>query len=209
MSALPDEGWLVAHRPPRRTRIFPLSHATGYTVEDWLKLPESGDRIELIDGSFVVSPAASGLHALCAGGLRTVLAGAARATGADLVVVEAANVVVGADGLIPDIVVLPRDLVMAGTVSFPASEVAAVAEIVSPGVGNRRRDYEVKPAKYAAAGIPVFVRVELEGADIPHVEVLHLGEGGYEPAAQAKAGEVLVLAEPFPVSFDPAELLES
>ncbi|MER6950599.1 hypothetical protein ABT294_41940 [Nonomuraea sp. NPDC000554] len=40
-------------------------------------------------------------------------------------------------------------------------------------------------------------------------EVVHLGEGGYELVAQAKAGEVLTLAESFPVSFDPAELLES
>ncbi|HUR06015.1 MAG TPA: hypothetical protein VM347_25940 [Nonomuraea sp.] len=57
-------------------------------------------------------------------------------------------------------------------VVFPASEVAAVAEVVSPGPGNHRRDYEIKPVKYAAAGIPVFMRVELEG---PRVEVLELG----------------------------------
>lgn len=205
MSALPDEGWLIAHRPPRRTRLFPLAHAAGYTVDDWLKLPDSGERIELIDGSFVVSPAAMGLHALCAGGLRTMLASAAKAAGADLVVVEAANVAVGEDGLIPDIVVLPRELVMARMVIFPASEVAAVAEVVSPGPGNHRRDYEIKPRKYAAAGIPVFMRVELEG---PRVEVLELGAGGYEVTARAGAGERLTISDPFAASFDPADLLD-
>ena len=132
-------------------------------VDDWLKLPDSGERIELIDGSFVVSPAAMGLHALCAGGLRTV----------------------------------------------PASEVAAVAEVVSPGPGNHRRDYEVKPLKYAAAGIPVFMRVELEGTGIPRVEVLELGTGGYEVTARAGAGEKLTISDPFAVSFDPADLLDA
>ncbi|GAA4918055.1 hypothetical protein GCM10023334_020110 [Nonomuraea thailandensis] len=35
---------------------------------------------------------------------------------------------------------------------FP--DVIAVAEAVSPGVGNRKRDDEIKPPKYAPAGIP-------------------------------------------------------
>jgi len=57
MTALPDDGWLVEHPPPRRARLVPLpSSSDDYTVEDWLKLPVTGERIELIDGSFVVSP---------------------------------------------------------------------------------------------------------------------------------------------------------
>lgn len=198
MSALPIEDWLGPYPPPGRV--------TGYTVDDWLKLPESGERIELIDGSFQVSPAPMGLHALCAGGLRSILARAAKP---EFVVVETVNVTAGEDGFIPDVAVLPRDLVMSRTVVFPASEVLAVAEVVSPGVGNRRRDYEVKPPKYAKAGIEVFIRIELEGTDIPRVEVLQLGPHGYEVVGRAKAGEVLMLTEPFPVSFDPAELLRA
>ncbi|MEQ4721535.1 Uma2 family endonuclease [Nonomuraea sp. B19D2] len=209
MSALPAEGWLVAHPPPRRFALFPVGQVTGYTVDDWLKLPESGERIELIDGSFVVSPMPMGLHALCAGGLRAVLAAAAKAAKSDLVVVETVNLSVGEDGLIPDVAVLPRDLVMDRTVVFQAADVAAVAEVVSPGPGNRRRDYEIKPPKYAKAGIEVFIRVEIEGADIPHVEVLELGPDGYETVGHAKAGETLTLTKPFPVSFDPAELFEA
>jgi hypothetical protein len=178
------------------------------TIDDWLKLSDPGRRVELIDGGFERAPALTALHALCAGSLRTILAAAAKAAGSDLVVVEAANVAVGGDGLIPDIVVLPRDLVMARTVVFPASEVAAVAEVVSPGPGNRRRDYEVKPLKYADAGIPVFMRVELEGADIPRIEVLELGECGYDVTARAVAGEKLTISDPFAASFDPADLLD-
>ncbi|MGN9841975.1 Uma2 family endonuclease [Nonomuraea sp. H19] len=207
MGALPSEGWLAAHPPPRRTALFPLGRVTGYTVDDWLKLPESGERIELIDGSFLVSPVPMGLHALCAGRLRTILEAAAEAAESELVVVETVNVRVGEDGLIPDVAIVPRDLVMSRMVVFPASEVLAVAEVVNPGSGNHWRDHEVKPAKYAKAGIEVFIRVELEGADIPWVEVLQLGRDGYEVVAHAKAGELLTLTEPFPTSFDPAGLL--
>ncbi|MGR6920697.1 Uma2 family endonuclease [[Actinomadura] parvosata] len=82
----------------------------------------------------------------------------------------------------------------------------AVAEVVSPGSG-RTRDYDIKPPAYAGAGIEVFIRVELEGADIPRVEVLRLGAHGYELIGRAGAGEQVTLPEPFPVSFDPAELL--
>ncbi|MFI7638037.1 Uma2 family endonuclease [Nonomuraea sp. NPDC049400] len=209
MSSQPIEGWLVAHPPPMRTLLFPVGQVTGYTLDDWLKLPEAGERIELIDGSLVISPVPAALHALCAGGLRAVLAAAAKAAKSDLVVVETVNLSVGEDGLTPDIAVLPRDLVMDRTVVFQAADVAAVAEVVSPGLGDRRRDYEIQPPKYAKAGIEVFIRVEIEGADIPQVEVLELGPDGYETVSQAKAGETLTLTKPFPVSFDPAELFEA
>ncbi|MEV0235484.1 Uma2 family endonuclease [Nonomuraea sp. NPDC050786] len=190
-----------------RTLLFPVGQVTGYTVDDWLKLPEAGERIELIDGSFVISPLPTALHALCAGRLRTILSAAAGPEG--LVAVERVGVQVVADGFLPDVAVLPRDLVLERADVFLASEAAAVAEVVSPGPGNRRRDYEIKPPKYAKAGIEVFIRVEIEGADIPQVEVLELGPDGYETVSRAKAGEMLTLTKPFPVSFDPAELLEA
>ncbi|MEV1178422.1 hypothetical protein [Nonomuraea sp. NPDC049784] len=130
MTSQPMEGWLVAHPPPRRTCLFPVGQVTGYTIDGWLKLPEIGERIELIDGSFVISPAPTVLHALCAGRLRTILSAAVRAAGQS----------------------------------------------------------------------PTRLR---------HVEVLELGPDGYETVSQAKAGEVLTLTKPFPVSFDPAELFDA
>ncbi|WP_052422770.1 Uma2 family endonuclease [Nonomuraea candida] len=212
MTLLPVEGRPVTHPPSSHTLLCPFSAAGGHTVDDWRKLPESRERIELIDGNFRVSPPPMGLHALCAGSLRSILA---RAVKPDLVAVETVNVVVGEDGLIPDVAVLPRDLVMSRMAVFPASEVVAVAEVVSPGPGNRGRDheirplryYEIKPLRYAEAGIELFIRIDLEGSGIPRAEVLTLGAQGYEPAGHAKAGESLTLPEPFPASFGPADLL--
>ncbi|MGP3935279.1 Uma2 family endonuclease [Nonomuraea sp. KM88] len=204
MSALPADGWLVAHPPPRRARLFSLPPTKdGYTVEDWLRLPETGEWIELIDGSFVVSPMPAYDHALCAGRLRAILLDAAPD---EFEVVETGNLRVGDDGLIPDVVVGHADAIIAGPVALSASDVVCVAEVVSPGKVNRERDYTIKPPRYAAAGIPVFLRIDLEGHGTPRVEVFHLGKGAYELVAEAKAGTVLTLDQPFPVSFDPALL---
>ncbi|MEO3867813.1 Uma2 family endonuclease [Nonomuraea sp. B12E4] len=204
MSALSADGWLVAHPPPRRARLFAMPPTTdGYTVEDWLKLPETGERIELIDGSFVVSPMPAYDHALCAGRLVRILLDAAPA---EFEVVETGNLRVGDDGLIPDVVVGYAEAMHKGPVVLSSFDVVCVAEVVSPGKVNRDRDYTIKPPKYAAAGIPVFIRVDLEGDDTPQVEVFSLGEQGYGLVAVGKAGSVLTFDRPFPVSFDPAVL---
>ncbi|MFI6732306.1 Uma2 family endonuclease [Nonomuraea sp. NPDC050451] len=204
MTALPDDGRLVAHPPPRRVRLFALPPTSSdYTVEDWLKLPETGERIELIDGSFVVSPMPAYAHALCAGRLRQILVEAAPEA---FEVVETGNLKVGEDGLITDIVVGRAETMLTDATMLAAADTVCVVEVVSPGKGSRRRDYEVKPPKYAAAGIPVFIRVELQGDDAPRVEVFNLSSQGYELVAEGKAGNVLSLDQPFPVSFDPAVL---
>ncbi|MFI6925664.1 Uma2 family endonuclease [Nonomuraea spiralis] len=204
MTALPDDGWLVEHPPPQRARLVPLpSNLDDYTVEDWLKLPVTGERIELIDGSFVVSPMPGYDHAIAAKRLVRILDDACPE---DCEVVETGNLQVGEDGLIPDIVVGHAEAMLAGAVKLEAIDVFCVVEIVSPGRGSHRRDYDIKPPKYAASGIPVFMRVELLGDDTPRVEVFNLGRQGYELVAEAKAGDLLEIAEPFPVAFDPAVL---
>ncbi|MBE1593203.1 Uma2 family endonuclease [Nonomuraea angiospora] len=204
MTAVPDEGWLVAHPPPRRARLFALPLTTdGYTLDDWLKLPETGERIELIDGCFVVSPLPSYGHALVASRLVRILDDARPQ---DYEVVGAGNLKVGEDGLIPDVVLGRAKAILEGPVALPASDAVCVAEVVSPGKVSRDRDYTIKPPKYAAAGIAVFIRVDLEGDDAPRVEVFNLSGEGYELVAEGKAGNVLSLDQPFPLSFDPAVL---
>ncbi|MFF4614969.1 Uma2 family endonuclease [Nonomuraea jabiensis] len=202
MTAVPDEGWLVAHPPPRRVSLFPLpATADGYTLDDWLKLPETRERIELIDGCFVVSPLPAFDHALAANRLVRILDDARPQ---DYEVVGTGNLEVGEDGLIPDVVVGRAKAILEGPVVLPAPDAVCVAEVVSPGKVSRDRDYTIKPFKYAAAGIPVFIRVDLQGDDAPRVEVFNLSGQGYELVAEGKAGNALSFDQPFPVSFDPA-----
>ncbi|MCO5998909.1 Uma2 family endonuclease [Actinoallomurus rhizosphaericola] len=183
---------------------FPVCTPQGrYTVADWLNLPEiTGQRVELIDGSFVVSPLPLSDHQLCASRLSTTLAAAA----------PEAFEVVGPCGLrtatevpVPDILVGDADALLAETTVLLPQQTLLVAEIV--GRESRRRDYHDKPRIYAAAGIPTFLRVELVGANPPYVEVLSLRDGAYVSVAHVDAGQLVKLADPFPVEFDPARLL--
>ncbi|GAA2209176.1 Uma2 family endonuclease [Nonomuraea monospora] len=203
MTALPDDGWLDAHPPPGRARLFSVPHAEdGYTVEDWLKLPETGERIELIDGSYLVSPMPNYDHAFAAQSLVRIINDASPN---DFLAVETGNLQVRGDGLIPDIVVGHIEA-MPGAVTLSSEDVVCVVEIVSPGKSAHWRDYIIKPPKYAAGGIPFFVRVELQGDGAPRAEVFKLGAQGYELVAEGKAGSSLTIDIPFPVSFGPAVL---
>ncbi|RAY16402.1 Uma2 family endonuclease [Actinomadura craniellae] len=175
----------------------------GYTVEDWMNLPESvGQRVELIDGSFVVSPTPLSIHQICAKRLVRILDDAAPG---DMEVVEAFGVRTADEVPVPDVLVGDAEVLLGAAAVLQPGEVYAVAEIVS--MGNRRRDYQDKPRLYAEAGIGTFLRIELAGPNPPHVEVLALRDGKYVSVVNAAAGETVALTEPFPVRFDPAELV--
>ncbi|GLY89140.1 Uma2 family endonuclease [Actinoallomurus iriomotensis] len=174
-----------------------------YTVEDWLHLPETvGQRIELIDGSFVVSPTPLSTHQLCAKRLVRILDDAASH---DLEVLEAFGVRTANEVPVPDVVVGDADVILGGATVLLPEQTHLVAEIVSPS--HRQRDYHDKPRIYAGVGIPTFLRIELAGIAPPYVEVFHLRDGAYTLVAKANAGQVLELTQPFPVVFDPARLV--
>jgi Uma2 family endonuclease len=107
---------------------------------------------------------------------------------------------------VPDIVVGPAEPMIAGEVRLDSGDLLVAVEIVSPG--NRKRDHLVKPSSYAAAGVPVFMRVELHGEEgtMPLVEVFTAEEGEYVKVAAARAGETLSPTEPYEIVFDPAVL---
>jgi Uma2 family endonuclease len=173
-----------------------------YTVEDWLNLPETvGQRVELIDGSFVVSPTPLSTHQFCAKRLVRILDDAAPD---GLEALEAFGVRTASQVPVPDVVVGDAKVILRGVVALLPEQTHLVAEIVSSH--NRRRDYHDKPRIYAEAGIPTFLRIELSGVAAPHVEVFRLSGGAYTLAAKASAGQTLELAEPFPVTFDPRQL---
>lgn len=176
----------------------------GFTVADWLALPESMRYVELVDGCYVVNPPSTLTHQLCRGRLVRLLGDAAPVA---LEVIGGASVPCVDEGAIPDVVVGDADIMLATTVALHPRHIHLVAEVVSPGRSNRRRDYTDKPRMYAAAGIPMFLRVELIGEGAPCVEVLVLKGTDYVQADRACAGQTLRLTEPFEVSFDPAVLV--
>ncbi len=171
----------------------PLEHHVGpWTEADYLALGERSDRIELIDGSLMMTPAAASDHQQCARRLANLLEAAAPST---FEIVEAVNVRVAPGRiLIPDVVVTAR---LGRVVTYEADEVPLVVEIASPA--TILIDRTLKADLYATAGIETYLRVELT-EPAPVLRLYRLERGTYVEAASSRQVNRLVLDKPFPVA---------
>jgi Uma2 family endonuclease len=87
---------------------------------------------------------------------------------------------------------------------FAPDDVLLAVEVVSPS--TKARDRATKVQAYAEAGIPAYWRAELDEGPTLHVYELD-GEVYRGPSAH-KAGTIASLETPFPVAFDPADLID-
>lgn len=181
-------------------------HSGPWTADDVEALPDAGDhaRFEVYEGGvLVVSPAPGVGHQRASYRLHRALAEAAAVAGADVEVLEAVNVALpGGKLLVPDVVVVSAEAAGETVTRLPCAAVEAVVEIVSPSTASV--DRAIKPVMYAEAGIPVYWRVELEGA--PKIVVCSLSSGRYVTRSTLVAGTPGRVTRPFPVKIDPADL---
>jgi Uma2 family endonuclease len=178
----------------------PDHYRTSWTIEEVLALPENGMRQELIEGRLVVSPVPPKPHQWAAKCLERLFDDASPA---GLAANREVNLQLGADLLIPDVMVGSVDALSDAGQCMDAADVTLVTEILSPG--NTAFERAWKSQRYAEGGIPFFMEVELSG--VVQVAVYELRGRGYAKIAAAHAGEMLKLAEPFELSFDPAGLV--
>lgn len=175
-------------------------HPEPWTEEEFLDLGETGNRIELLDGNLIVSPAPSKRHQHISRRLANTLEIACQAF--DLVVFEAVNVRLGTGRIvIPDVVVAETD--DEGAV-VEATELRLVSEIVSPG--SAATDRLLKMQLYAVGRIPWYFLVEPDGSELT-LRLFRLDGEHYVEEAVAKSGERLEISEPFHLALDPAALL--
>lgn len=186
-------------QPAQARPTSPLDRTVPWTEEAYLELPEH-PRIELLDGSLLVSPVGLPRHQWMAVQVRTALH-ASRSPG--LRVFGEINVRVGPGRIfIPDLAVVDSAISM-DTLVVDAADVRLVGEIASPS--TLVVDRAVKPRVYAEAGIPHLLRIEFT-ADGP-VGLLSVLDGSdYRLVQRAEPGTELRLDEPFVASLDLAAL---
>ncbi|SPE57763.1 hypothetical protein SNS2_3417 [Streptomyces netropsis] len=183
--------------------VATADHSGPWTLTDVLALPEDPHhRIELVGGALVMSPSPGVPHQRASKRLAALLDAAVEAAAAPVEVLEAVNVVVPDGLLIPDIAVVDGDAAAEAGLTVDSHDVLVVIEIASPS--TRVTDRKMKPALYAAAGIPHYWRLELDPA--PRLYLGRLERGTYTDRL-VQAGVTTCIDHPFPLDFDPARLV--
>ena len=177
----------------------PVTDPLGYAA-DHIQVPE-GHRVEVIEGEIVVSPTPQGRHAVVAYELREQLRAAVPA---GFLHVENVTLQLPASRqrYIPDVVILPRDMLDSPEWLFPAEAALLVVEITSPD--NADIDRVKKLRGYASSAVPCYLLIDREDRT---VSLFSDPEGRiYRHHLQVPFGETVPLPDPFTGTRDPAPL---
>lgn len=177
-------------------------------LAEWRALPrESGARVELLDGRWLVSPLPSAAHLWACGRLTGLLSAALAGAGrADLRAQHRAGVEMSAaDGtaLVPDLVVSSA---RSAKTALRPEDVLLVGEVWSPA-SSRRRQW-AKRNWFARAGIPFFWSASQDRGGPVELATYRLDGDRYTTGTATTLGDgpVTITTGPVPVEVDLASL---
>ncbi|WP_201776818.1 Uma2 family endonuclease [Streptacidiphilus anmyonensis] len=176
---------------------WPFPPEGGWTAEHLDQLPDLPRHTELLDGSLVFMCPQRGFHMRV---IRLLEFRLMATCPGHLTVIREMTVTLGKrDRPEPDLMVISAEAFDDELTSYQPEDVHLAVEVVSPE--SDVRDREVKPRKYAAAGIRYFWRVEREGAD-PVVHTFELDDaiGAYAPTGIHRGK--LETELPYPIEVD-------
>ena len=172
--------------PPARARTLPCSTpgdpvpgkdlpAVKLTYQDYCRIPEDGQRHEILDGEHYVNPAPTPRHQTALGRLYVQLYHAVEERGLGLVYVSPIDVQLSdVDILQPDIVVILGEKRWIVTTTRIKGTPDLVVEVLSPS--TEKHDRIRKKERFARAGIPEYWIVD---SDEQLVEQHILEDGVY------------------------------
>ncbi|MER5868991.1 Uma2 family endonuclease [Streptomyces sp. NPDC002044] len=159
-----------------------------------------GCKVEIIKGIVTVAPPPVNHHNYIAELVQEVLYAAKPA---DCGIYQTLNIAVQSRiGLyIPDLAVVPRDVVQCKGNSVPADAAELVVEITSKW--NASNDRVAKLAGYAAAGVPLYLLIDPYVSGSPTVHLYgDPQDGTYRLLSVAKFGDPVRLPGPFDLTLD-------
>ncbi|MGW3584207.1 Uma2 family endonuclease [Streptomyces rubiginosohelvolus] len=193
MSAAPED------RLEQEPNRWPVPPEGGWTADDLDRIPGLPPHTELIDGSLVFMSPQTAFHGRAMRLFENALLDQAPA---HLDVLREMTIKLDEKNRPePDVLVFPVEANTGPRQTwFRPEDVVLAVEVVSDD--SVERDREVKPRKYAAAGVQHFWRVEADEAGVPIVYVYELdpAQEVYVPTGIHR--DKLTLTAPFPLTVD-------
>ena len=156
-----------------------------FTYRDYLLLPE-GDRRELIEGDFFITPVPNIRHQAISRNLGLRLWELVRSHGLGQVFLAPTDVVLSPESVVqPDILFVSNERRGIITEANVSGAPDLVVEILSPSTAER--DRELKRTLYARYGVREYWIVDPEDSS---VEVMALEEAGFVSARRYTSGQV-------------------
>ncbi len=176
-------------------------HPGPWTIDDLYAIPDDGYRYEIADGSLLVSPPPPIPHLKVNERLRRVLAQQAPPDFCVLAVGGGIEMGRRTTYYIPDVMVVPEEVMnREGPLLYPA-DVLLVVEVLSPS--NAGKDLVLKRHDYAAAGIPQYWIADPQERTL--TVLVSDGAGPYREDAVVRPGESWSTDRPYPIRLDPGE----
>ncbi|WP_271220209.1 Uma2 family endonuclease [Streptosporangium carneum] len=190
---------------------WPYPPPGGWTADDLDRLPQEGPHgepdffkhVELVDGALIFTSPQKRFHDVM---IRRLASSFEDQVPDHLAVATQMDVVLGPrQRPCPDVLLIDAALDQEhDRTSYTPGEVHLIVEVVSPE--SEFRDREVKPGRYAEAGIPNFWRVEAEnGKPVLYIYELDPATHLYVPTGIYH--DKISLQTPFPIDLDLGGLL--
>ncbi|MEV0596263.1 Uma2 family endonuclease [Nonomuraea cavernae] len=192
--------------PPART-WGPGWGASGPTEDElrrerlWQDLLQDGWRAEIVGGRIIVSPWAKRRHGVLLDRLADQLYDVKRKNGWEFHQCWAVHIPPErGDKRLPDLLVAPPDCPEFDDNQAYGYGTLMAVEVTSSD--SRHDDLNIKPAKYARAGIPVMLILD-DFSERPSVRLLcDLLAGEYQTSVIAESGQPVELPEPFGIKLE-------